>query len=84
MVEEKRTVAKTNVYEIDGIEQAEFNIQRWIDLIKNYASFDDIDRPLLMALIDNIIVGETKEEDGEKVRDIRIIYNFVGEVSDVC
>ncbi len=70
--------------EVEGIEQAEFNIQRWIDLIRRYASFDDIDRPLLMALIDNIIVGETKDEDGEKVRDIRIIYNFVGEVSDVC
>ena len=60
------------------------NYRSRIDLIKNYASFDDIDRPLLMALIDNIIVGETKDEDGEKVRDIRIIYNFVGEVSDVC
>ena len=40
----------------------------------------EIDRPLLVSLIDTITVGEVREENGEKVRDIRIKYNFVGEI----
>ena len=49
-------------------------------MIKRYAEYEDIDRPLLLSLIDCIIVGECYTVDGEKTRDIRIVYNFVGEV----
>ena len=80
--ERKRLVAETEELkrEVDNLEQTEFNVQHWIDLIKRYASFNEINRPLVMALVDKIIVGDTHIEDGEKVRDIRIVYNFVGEV----
>ncbi len=82
--ERKELVAEVDELKIDveNIEQAEFNIQHWIDLIKKYAALDDIDRPLLMTLIDKIMIGETVLEDGGKVRDIRIVYNFIGEVTD--
>ena len=66
--------------EVEDLEKTEFNIQHWIDLIKKYAAFEELDRPLLMALIDKIVVGDTHIEDGEKIRDIRIVYNFIGEV----
>jgi len=69
--------------EVDCLEQAEFDIQHWIDLIKKYASLDEVERPMLMALIDKIVVSETQTIDDEKIRDIRIIYNFVGEVADL-
>ena len=69
--------------EVESIEQAEVDIQHWIDLIKKYASFEELERPMLVALIDKIIIEETHIEDGEKIRDIHIRYNFVGEVSDV-
>ena len=80
--ERKLIVAETEELkrEVDDLEQTEFNVQHWIDLIKRYASFNEIDRPLVMALVDKIIVGDTHIENGEKVRDIRIVYNFVGEV----
>ena len=38
------------------------------------------ERKSLVALIDKIVVGDTHIEDGEKIRDIRIVYNFIGEV----
>lgn len=47
---------------------------------QKYAAFEELDRPFLMALIDKIVVGDTHIEDGEKVRDVRIVYNFIGEV----
>ena len=68
--------------EVEDLEKTEFNIQHWIDLIKKYAAFEELDRPLLMALIDKIVVGDTHIEDGEKIRDIRIVYNFIGEVDN--
>lgn len=45
--------------EVESIEQAEVDIQHWIDLIKKYASFEEIERPMLAALIDKIIIEET-------------------------
>lgn len=68
------------VESVEDQEQAEVNIDRWIEMIKRYAEYEDIDRPLLLSLIDCIIVGECYTVDGEKTRDIRIVYNFVGEV----
>ena len=70
--------------EVERIEQTDIDIQHWIDLVKKYASFSELERPMLVALIDKIIIEETHIEDGETFRDIHIRYNFVGEVSYVC
>ena len=56
------------------------DVDRWIEIMKGYMKIGEIDRPLLVSLIDAITVGEVREENGEKVRDIRIKYNFVGEI----
>ena len=66
--------------EIASTEQTAFDIDRWIALVKNYMSVQTIDRTLLMSLIEKIIVSERKDDNGKKVQDIRIVYNFVGEV----
>lgn len=66
---------------IEGTAKAKDDVDRWIEIMKGYMkSGGEIDRPLLMSLIDTITVGEVREENGEKVRDIRIKYNFVGEI----
>ena len=66
---------------IEGTAKAKDDVDRWIEIMKGYMkSGGEIDRPLLMSLIDTITVGEVREESGEKVRDIRIKYNFVGEI----
>ena len=56
------------------------DVDRWIEIMKGYMKSGEIDRPLLVSLINTITVGEVREENGEKVRDIRIKYNFVGEI----
>ena len=37
---------------------------------------------MLHRLIDKIIVGERQVVDGEKVQEVTIRYNFVGEISE--
>ena len=53
-------------------------VQEWISLIRQYQDIDTLDREMLLRLIDKIEVGEVHIEDGQKVRDIKIHYKFVG------
>ena len=40
-----------------------------------------VDETVLNRLISRILVGEVKKVDGQKVQEVRIVYNFVGEIS---
>ena len=39
-----------------------------------------VDETVLNRLISRILVGEVKKVDGQKVQEVRIVYNFVGEI----
>lgn len=60
------------------MQTAKNEVQEWISLIRQYQDIDTLDRETLLRLIDRIEVGEVHIEDGQKVRDIRIHYKFVG------
>lgn len=36
---------------------------------------------VLNRLINRILVGEVKKVDGQKTQEVRIVYNFVGQIS---
>jgi hypothetical protein len=42
-----------------------------------------LDEGILNRLISRILVGEVKKIDGEKFQEIKIIYNFAGEIPAV-
>lgn len=65
---------------LEDTAKAKDDVDQWIEIMKGYMKSGEIDRPLLISLIDTITVGEVHEENGEKIRDIRIKYNFVGEI----
>ncbi len=64
--------------ELEAYQQETDDVQQWMSLIREYAKLEELDRPTLLRLIKRIDIGERKIEDGRKVRDIRIHYNFVG------
>ncbi|WP_146059176.1 DUF4368 domain-containing protein, partial [Clostridioides difficile] len=35
-------------------------------------------------LISKILIGEVKKVDGQKVQEVRIVYNFVGEIPEIA
>ena len=47
------------------------------------ATIQELDEGILNRLISRILVGEVKKIDGEKFQEIKIIYNFVGEIPAV-
>lgn len=59
-------------------EAVDNNMQTWVRLIGNYRNIDTLDRDTLLKLIDKIEIGETRVVDGQKEREIRIHYKFVG------
>ena len=52
----------------------------WLELIKNYADIQELDRIILGELVEKVTVGEPKVIDGVKNLDITIYYRFVGAV----
>ena len=56
------------------------DVDSFLKAMKKYVSIEHLDREILLELIDVIEIGETKIEDGEKVRDIIIHYRFVDTV----
>ena len=58
------------------------DIEKWICLINENATFNDVDRDLIETLIERIEIGESRKVNGVKVRDVRIFYKFVGALPD--
>ena len=59
-------------------DEATDNAEQFTRLIREYAGIEELDAALLNTLIDKITVGEAKEVDGEKVREVKIYYKFIG------
>lgn len=51
--------------------------------IRRYATIEELDEAVLNRLISKILVSEVKKIDGQKVQEVRIIYNFVGEIPEI-
>ena len=80
---ERVQAAKTLEKRIDTIKPIADNTGEWINLIKQYTEIDSIDTETLLLLIDKIIVSEAQYVSGQRVCDIKIIYNHVGDVDAI-
>lgn len=55
-------------------------VRTFIREIRQYAIIQELDETVLNRLISKILVGEVKKVDGKKMQEVRIVYNFAGEV----
>lgn len=58
----------------------ESEVRTFIKEIRRYYAIEELDEAVLNRLISRILIGELKKVDGQKVQEVRIIYNFIGEV----
>ena len=58
----------------------ESDVRTFIREIRQYTTIQELDETVLNRLINRILVGEVKKVEGQKVQDVRIVYNFVGEI----
>lgn len=64
------------------VTQQEGDIQSFMQEVGQYVTIDQLDEGVLNRLISRILVGEVQAKNGEKVQEVRIVYNFVGEIGD--
>lgn len=60
----------------------ESEVRTFIREIRQYTTIQELDETVLNRLISRILVGEVKKVDGQKVQEVRIVYNFVGEITE--
>ena len=58
----------------------ESEVRTFIREIRQYATIQELDEAVLNRLISRILVAEVRKVDGQKVQEVRIVYNFVGEI----
>lgn len=68
--------------ELARVEENTSGIDRWIDMISQYADLKELTRNIVFNLIDNITVSERTKVDGEWVQEINIEYRFIKNLLD--
>ena len=61
--------------------EQESDVRAFLSEIRQCAAITELDETVLHRLIHKILVGEIQKVDGQKVQEVRIVYNFVGELS---
>jgi len=61
-------------------EHSEGDVQKFMGEIRRYAAITELDETVLNRLINRILIGEPKKVEGVKTQEVRIVYNFVGEL----
>lgn len=64
-------------------DEQESDVKAFIKEIRQYATIEELDEVVLHRLIHKILVGEVKKIDGQKVKEVKIVYNFVGEIPEI-
>lgn len=70
--------------EISEMENQQDNAASFVELVKRYVHVEDLDREIVVELIDNIVISERYKQDGVKQQDIKIKYKFIGELSKIA
>ena len=61
-------------------EHSEGDVQTFMEEIKRYAAITELDETVLNRLINRILIGKPEKIDGVRTQEVRIAYNFIGEL----
>ena len=53
-------------------------VQRFVSLVRRYASFDELTAPMLNEFIEKVIVREADKSIGDRRQKVDIYFNFIG------
>ncbi|MFT8890011.1 MAG: recombinase family protein [Ethanoligenens sp.] len=84
-LEQEQVQGKDRVQEImEALSRADDrskNVRTFMEEIGQHAAIKELDEAILHRLIDRIVVGETHMESSEKIQQVTIAYNFVGDIN---
>lgn len=59
-------------------------VNTYEDAGKSGKFIEGLDESVQNRLIGKILIGEVKKADGRRVQEVRIVYNFVGEIPEIA
>ncbi|QNK40285.1 recombinase family protein [Caproicibacter fermentans] len=74
---EKQSLVQSLKQKLADTAQDEHDIEQYLANIRKYVSMEQLDREMLLELINYIEIGERGEKNGQKYRDVVIHYNLV-------
>lgn len=78
--QEKSILAAQLAEQLTHSKEVEHDIREWVSLIRRYMGVEELDRELLIKLVDKIVVGQKTVADGLERQEITIVYNLVGQI----
>ena len=64
-------------------DEQESDLRIFVKEIRKYATIRELDEAVLNRLISKILLGEVRKVDGQRYQDVKIVYNFVGEILNI-
>ncbi|MDB6534112.1 DUF4368 domain-containing protein [Bifidobacterium pseudocatenulatum] len=64
-------------------DEQESDVRTFISEIRQYATITELDETVLHRIISKILIGEVRKVDGQKTQEVKIVYNFVGEIPEI-
>ena len=55
---------------------------RFVKLVRQFTNITELTTEIAATLIEKVIVSQAEKVDGQKRQEVRIIYNFIGDVSE--
>ena len=67
------------IAKLEAFEQDSLNVDRFMELVHRYTTFDKLTTPMLHEFVDKVLVHEADRSTGERVQQVDIYLNFVGQ-----
>ena len=64
-------------------DEKERDVRTFVQEVRKYATIQELDEVVLNRLISKILVGEVRKVDGQRFQEVKIVYNFVGEIPEI-
>jgi len=73
----KKQTAELRI-QLDSYIEDSLKAERFIEIVRRYTEFDELTNAMLVEFISKIFVHEADKSTGERIQDIAIHFNFIG------
>jgi len=64
--------------ELDAFNADSVKADRFIEIVRHYTEFEELTTPMLNEFINKILIYESDKSSGERVQQVDIYFNFIG------
>jgi hypothetical protein len=64
--------------ELDAFNADSEKADKFIEIVRRFSNFDELTTPMLNEFIHKILVHEADKSSGERVQDVDVYFNFIG------